>query len=151
MGRGRAASTIARRLIEAYTCTRYPMFRISVLTLALVLVAACAAPVQQQAERETSVAAATDAEQTAPPIAATAGAIWPPRMPCAGNFEDVPLGKWADYEESYLDAATIKERVALVSKGSEAVTIETTTETRPRRPHGVRDRVRGDARRGAGG
>ena len=132
MGRGRAASTIARRLIEAYTCTRYPMFRVSVLTFALVLVAACAAPVQQQAERETAaVAPATEKEETAPPIAATAGAIWPPRMPCAGNFEEVPLGKWADYEESYLDAATIKERVALVSKGSEAITLETTTETRP--------------------
>ena len=107
------------------------MFRVSVLTLALVLVAACAAPVQQQAERETAVAAATETEETAPPIAATAGAIWPPRMPCAGNFEEVPLGKWADYEESYLDAATIKERVALVTKGSETVTLETTTETKP--------------------
>ncbi len=131
MGRGRAASDFASRLLEAYTCTRYPMFRVSVLTSALVLVAACAAPVQQQAEREVSVVAATETEEAAPPIAATAGAIWPPRMPCAGNFEEVPLGKWADYEESYLDAATIKERVALVTKGSEAVTLETTTETKP--------------------
>ena len=75
MGRGRVASTIARRWIEAYTCTRYLMFRLNVLTLVLVIVAACAAPVQQQAERETAVAAATETEQTAPPIAATAGAI----------------------------------------------------------------------------
>ena len=47
---------------------------------------------------------------------AAAGAIWPPRMPAAGNFEEVPLGKWADYEETYLDAATIRERVALVAR-----------------------------------
>ena len=66
----------------------------------------------------------------AAPVAA-AGAIWPPRMPAAGNFEEVPLGKWADYEERYLDAATIKERVALVAREGEAVTLETTTETRP--------------------
>jgi hypothetical protein len=52
-------------------------------------------------------------------------------MPAAGNFEQVPLGKWADYEESYLDAATIRERVALVAREADAFTLETTTETRP--------------------
>ena len=60
-----------------------------------------------------------------------AGAIWPPRMPAAGRFEEVPLGKWADYRETYLGAATIKERVALVAREAEAITLETTTETRP--------------------
>jgi hypothetical protein len=111
------------------------MFRAAILTLALVTlaVASCAARAPQQAEPETAASTGADApgEETAPPLAVTAGAIWPPRMPSAGNFEAVPLGKWADYEESYLDAATIKERVALVSKGSEAITLETTTETRP--------------------
>ena len=63
-----------------------------------------------------------------PPVAA-AGAIWPPRMPSAGKFEEVPLGKWAEYEERYLDAATIKERVALVAREADVVTLETTTET----------------------
>lgn len=108
------------------------MIRVGLLMCAVIvaLAAACAAPVQQKAETETA-APATATEETAPSIAASAGAIWPPRMPSAGNFEAVPLGKWADYQESYLDAATIKERVALVSKGSEAITIETTTETRP--------------------
>jgi hypothetical protein len=109
--------------------------RVGVLTLVLVAlaVASCAAPVQHKSETETAATtgAGAPAEETAPPIAATTGAIWPPRMPCIGNFEAVPLGKWAEYEESYLDAATVKERVALVSKGSEAVTLETTTETRP--------------------
>jgi hypothetical protein len=108
------------------------MFRVSVLTLAaLVLTAACAAPVRQA---ETGTAAATNTATAsgsveAAPSVAAAGAIWPPRMPAVGKFEEVPLGKWADYEESYLDAATIKERVALVARGSEIVTIETTTET----------------------
>lgn len=108
------------------------MVRVRALMLAL-LCAACAAPAQQKAEPATAAAAA----MTKPPAAAapttveSTGAIWPPRMPSAGNFEAVPLGKWADYEESYLDAATIKERVALVSREGEEVTLETTTETRP--------------------
>src|SRR4029453_11555753 len=50
-------------------------------------------------------------------------------MPSAGKFEEVPLGKWADYEETYLDAVTIKERVALVAREGDIVTLETTTET----------------------
>ena len=50
-------------------------------------------------------------------------------MPSAGKFEEVPLGKWADYEETYLDAVTIKERVALVAREGDVVTLETTTET----------------------
>ena len=50
----------------------------------------------------------------------------------AGQWgEEVPLGKWADYEESYLDAATIRERVALVAREADGITLETTTETRP--------------------
>jgi hypothetical protein len=100
---------------------------------ATLAVASCAAPAPQKIEPETaaSTGAAAMTEETAPPIAVAAGAIWPPRMPCLGDFEAVPLGKWAEYEESYLDAATVKERVALVSKGSEAITLETTTETRP--------------------
>ena len=111
------------------------MLRVGVLTfvLAALAVASCAARAPQASEPETaaSTGAAAETEEGAPPIAATAGAIWPPRMPCSGNFESIPLGKWADYEESYLDAATVKERVALVSKGSESVTLETTTETKP--------------------
>jgi hypothetical protein len=110
------------------------MLRAGVSTLAMVLAAACAAPMKRA---ETATAATTAAPVTtevdaeaAPPLAA-AGAIWPPRMPAAGNFEAVPLGKWADYEETYLGAATIKERVALVTREGDAVTIETTTETRP--------------------
>jgi len=109
------------------------MLRVGVLTLVTVIAAACAAPVRQAetgTAATTAAADSTDAEAASPPVSA-AGAIWPPRMPAAGKFEEVPLGKWADYEESYLDAATIKERVALVARGSEAVTIETTTETRP--------------------
>src|SRR4029079_2580539 len=108
------------------------MLRVGVLTLVTVIAAACAAPVRQV---ETGTAATTAAAEStnadAPPPVSATGAIWPPRMPAAGKFEEVPLGKWADYEESYLDAATIKERVALVARGSEAITIETTTETRP--------------------
>src|SRR5262245_19159710 len=105
------------------------MLRASVLTLVMVLaVAACAAPVQQAETGTAATAAATTAtttlEPAAPPVSA-AGAIWPPRMPAAGNFEEVPLGKWADYEETYLDAATIRERVALVSREAEVITIET--------------------------
>jgi len=107
------------------------MLRVGVLTLVTVIAAGCAAPVRQA---ETGTAATTAAMEStnaeAPPPVSATGAIWPPRMPAAGKFEEVPLGKWADYEESYLDAATIRERVALVARGSEAVTIETTTEMR---------------------
>jgi hypothetical protein len=108
------------------------MLRASVSTLVMVLAASCAAPVKQADPGMTATtAAAADSSnvEAAPPIAA--GAIWPPRMPAAGNFEEVPLGKWADYEETYLDAATIRERVALVAREAEGVTLETTTETRP--------------------
>src|SRR6478609_2394034 len=83
--------------------SRGQMLRASVLTLVMVL-AACAAPVHQAESGTAATTAAADttnAEAVAPPIAA-AGAIWPPRMPAAGNFEEVPLGKWADYEETYL-------------------------------------------------
>ena len=111
------------------------MLRVGILTVALLALgaASCAARAQQKIDPETAASAGAEGEtEEAPqPHAASAGAIWPPRMPSVGNFEAVPLGKWADYEESYLDAATIKERVALVSKGSDAVTLETTTETRP--------------------
>ena len=103
------------------------MLRVSVLALAT-MVAACAAHVTP-AESET--AAATAPEPVQNEVIVMAGAIWPPRMPAAGNFEEVPLGKWAEYEESYLDAAKIKERVALVARGDEAITLETTTETQP--------------------
>ena len=109
------------------------MLRASVLALVMALaVAACAAPVQQTdpGKAATTTAAADTTNLEAPPVAA-AGAIWPPRMPAAGNFEEVPLGKWADYEETYLGAAVIRERVALVSREAERVTLETTTETRP--------------------
>jgi hypothetical protein len=37
-------------------------------------------------------------------------------------------GRWAQYEETYLGSVTIKERVALVGKGADGDTIETTTE-----------------------
>ena len=96
--------------------------------------AACATRAQPRSEAATPAAPAAPAvlqepaPEAAPPVAA-AGAIWPPRMPSAHKFEEVPLGKWADYEEAYLDAATIKERVALVARGSDLVTLETTTET----------------------
>ena len=106
------------------------MLRASVPTLVMVLAAACAAPVRQGETATAATAAALDPDQEAPPPV-SAGAIWPPRMPSAGNFEAVPLGKWADYEERYLDAATIKERVALVAREGDAITLETTTETRP--------------------
>jgi hypothetical protein len=109
------------------------MVRASVSTLVIVLgVATCAAPVQQAdpATNATTAATATSNHDGATAVA-DAGAIWPPRMPAAGNFEEVPLGKWADYEESYLDAATIRERVALVAREDGGITLETTTETRP--------------------
>jgi hypothetical protein len=110
------------------------MLRASVLTLVMALaVAACAAPVQQTdpGKTATTTAAADTTNLEPPPPVEAAGAIWPPRMPAAGNFEEVPLGKWADYEETYLGAAIIRERVALVSRDAERVTLETTTETRP--------------------
>src|SRR5690348_9087221 len=117
------------------------MPRVSALMLATA-VAACTVPVTQQrpqAERaaiarapaNVGAPAPAPADDTAAAPPPTAGAIWPPRMPAAGNFEEVPLGKWADYQETYLDAATIKERVALVAREADAVTLETTTETRP--------------------
>jgi len=111
------------------------MPRLRVLTLVIAF-AACAAPAQQQAPIEPAAAptepapaAKTDAEHAPEPAPMAAGAIWPPRMPSAGKFEEVPLGKWADYEETYLDAVTIKERVALVAREGDIVTLETTTET----------------------
>jgi hypothetical protein len=122
------------------------MLRVSVLTVATALAACAAVPVQPQAEmdRTAPAASAPPAAVTATATATTAtdepasaalppgaGAIWPPRMPSAGHFDEVPLGKWADYEESYLEAATIHERVALVAREADAVTLETTTETRP--------------------
>ena len=113
------------------------MLRASVSTLVMVLaVASCAAPVQQSRSRNERDegrggrdAASASRRRRRP---------WRPparsgRRACRrrGNFEEVPLGKWADYEETYLDAATIKERVALVAREADVVTLETTTETRP--------------------
>jgi hypothetical protein len=74
---------------------------------------ACAAPVKE-----------------APPPAHTEEpfAVWPPSMPSAIELDLVPLGRWAEYDETYLGTVTIKERVALVAKGAEGNTIETTTE-----------------------
>jgi hypothetical protein len=114
------------------------MLRVGVLALATAL-GACAVPVQQQPEPEaTTVSAATTGAPGHAAAAAkragagdAAGTIWPPRMPVAGNFEKVPLGKWADYRETYLGTTTIKERVALVAREADAITLETTTETRP--------------------
>ena len=81
------------------------------------LLTACAAPVQQAV--------------APPPPPPEAFAVWPPRMPTAFDFDDVPLGRWAEYEETYMGTATIKERVALVAKGSNGNTVETTTEMKP--------------------
>jgi hypothetical protein len=105
------------------------VLRAGISTLVVALAAGCAAPAQQAGPEVAAVAATDGTTREAPSPAA--GAIWPPRMPAAGNFETVPLGKWADYEETYLDAATIKERVALVAREGDGVTLETTTETRP--------------------
>jgi len=58
-------------------------------------------------------------------------AVWPPRLPGALDLDSVPLGRWAQYEETYLGSVTIKERVALVGKGGDGNTLETTTELRP--------------------
>ena len=52
-------------------------------------------------------------------------------MPAAFSLDDVPLERWAEYEEMYLGTVTIKERVALVAKGSDGNTLETTTELKP--------------------
>jgi hypothetical protein len=87
-------------------------FRLGVLALAFG-VAACAAP----------------APTPAPTKAVTEPfAVWPPRMPSAIDLDNVALGRWAQYEETYLGSVTIKERVALVGKGADGNTIETTTE-----------------------
>jgi hypothetical protein len=48
-------------------------------------------------------------------------------MPSAIDPDLVPLGRWAEYEETYLGSVTIKERVALVGRGADGATIETTT------------------------
>src|SRR5262245_7238548 len=82
------------------------------LTIAI-FAGACAAPVKQ-----TTTVTAPDE-----PFA-----VWPPRMPSALDLDTVPLGRWAQYEETYLASVTIKERVALVGKGSDGNTLETTTE-----------------------
>src|SRR6476620_2102549 len=81
--------------------------------VALVALGACAAPLKE-----------------APPPARTdeTFAVWPPLMPRALELDSVPLGRWAQYEETYLGSVTIKERVALVGKGADGDTIETTTE-----------------------
>jgi len=74
-------------------------------------------------------ACATTAAPPPPPVhTEDPFAVWPPRMPAAMELDMVPLGRWAEYEETYLGAVTIKERVALVAKGSEGNTLETTTE-----------------------
>ncbi len=84
------------------------------MTFVVVLaVAACAAPVKE----------APSPKEPAEPFA-----VWPPRMPAGIDLDVVPLGRWAEYAETYLGSTTIKERVALVAKGAGANTIETTTE-----------------------
>ena len=88
------------------------MFR-RVGALVIGLVGACAAPVKEAPLRV---------------HAAEPFAVWPPLMPSAVDLDTVPLGRWAQYEETYLGSATIKERVALVGKGADGNTIETTTE-----------------------
>jgi hypothetical protein len=91
---------------------RRSVFRTGAVILAAAL-AGCATPTQQ-----------------APPPAHSQDpfAVWPPRMPSGIDLDMVPLGRWAEYEETYLGSATIKERVALVAKGGDGNTIETTTE-----------------------
>jgi len=92
-------------------------FAVAVVGGAIALaVSACAAPTKE-----------------APPPAHTeeALAVWPPRMPCALELDTVPMGRWAEYAETYLGSVTIKERVALVGKGADGNTLETTTEMRP--------------------
>jgi hypothetical protein len=94
---------------------RFPIatLRPVVLFLCAFAFAACAAPVK---------------EAPAPKEPEEPFAVWPPRMPAGMDLDVVPLGRWAQYEETYLGAATIKERVALVAKGGGRNTLETTTE-----------------------
>ena len=81
--------------------------------LLVVWLGACAAPVKE----------------APPPVhVEETFAVWPPLMPRAVDLDTVPLGRWAQYEETYLGATTIKERIALVGKGADGNTIETTTE-----------------------
>jgi hypothetical protein len=81
--------------------------------LFIVLLGACAAPVKE----------------APPPVRAEEPfAVWPPRMPSAVDLDAVPLGRWAQYAETYLGSVTIRERVALVGKGAAGNLIETTTE-----------------------
>jgi hypothetical protein len=89
--------------------------RVAVAVLVLSL-GACAAPVKPT---------------SAPVTADEDFAVWPPRMPSALELDAVPLGRWAQYDETYLGSVTIKERVALVGKGADGNTLETTTELRP--------------------
>jgi hypothetical protein len=89
------------------------MRRARFVTLSLAL-GACAAPVK---------------EAPPPARAEEPFAVWPPMMPSAIELDMVPLGRWAEYDETYLGTVTIKERVALVAKGAEGNTLETTTET----------------------
>ena len=89
--------------------------RVGVVAVALAM-GACAAPVKPAA---------------APVHVDEDFAVWPPRLPGALDLDSVPLGRWAQYEETYLGAVTIKERVALVGKGADGNTLETTTELRP--------------------
>ena len=134
-GRGRAASTIARRLIEAYTCTRYPHAPCQrASTLALVLAAACAAPVQQQAERETAGRrrsgdrdggdGAADCRDGGRDLAAAHAVRGKLRGGAAGQVGGLRrvVPRRGDDQRA---------RRAGRAKGSEAVTLETTTETRP--------------------
>ena len=75
------------------------MLRACALTLALLL-GACAAPVKE----------------APPPVRSEEPfAVWPPLMPSAIDLDMVPLGRWAEYDETYLGTVTIKERVALVA------------------------------------
>jgi hypothetical protein len=75
------------------------------------------------------VGCSTPVQQAPPPVhSEETFAVWPPRMPSGIDLDMVPLGRWAQYEETYLGSATIKERVALVGKGADGNTIETTTE-----------------------
>jgi len=90
------------------------MRRACLLTLALATLGACAAPVK---------------EAPPPARAEEPFAVWPPMMPSAIELDMVPLGRWAEYDETYLGTVTIKERVALVAKGAFGNTLETTTET----------------------
>ncbi len=77
-------------------------------------------------------ACAAPTKEAPPPVhTEEALAVWPPRMPCALELDTVPMGRWAEYAETYLGTVTIKERVALVGKSDDGNTLETTTEMRP--------------------